>query len=47
MNQPPFNTVIVLDFMDPLRTGRRLVGEDRDARLNEPGGKDATLDHRG
>jgi hypothetical protein len=38
---------IVLDFMDPLRAGRRLVGENRDAGLNEPGGNYATLDHRG
>jgi hypothetical protein len=38
---------VMLDFMDPLRAGRRLVGENRNARLNEPGGRDATLDHHG
>jgi hypothetical protein len=37
---------IVLDFMCPQRAGRRLVGENRDARLNEAGGKHATFLHR-
>jgi hypothetical protein len=36
---------IMFDFMNPLRAGRRLVGQDGNARLNEPDGKYATLWH--
>jgi hypothetical protein len=37
---------VVFDFVCPLRAGRRLGSETGEARLNEPGGKNATIWHR-